>query len=382
MTAQSLNRLMSLAGESLVQARWLQPFSTALLKLKKQQDHLAGLLGQLGQALRPPPARGAGSRRWSTRPASRSTCAGRFWPSHGRRVRGPRRPAAEDLNSRLYREVIVSRMRPFADGAHGFPRLVRDMARHLGKQVRLDIVGLATEVDRDILEKLEAPLTHLLRNAVDHGIEPPAERAPRRASPSRASSAWRPATAPACSPSPSPTTAAASTSTGCARKVVERRLTTAEMAAEPERGGAARIPLPARLLDRARGHRILRPRRRPGRGADTIRQVGGVGPRQPPGPAGGRRFHLQLPLTLSVLRAVLVDVAGEPYAFPHNRIDRLLRVPRASVRSLEHRQFVARGRPERRPRRRRPAARPRRRAAAAGPTCPSCCSATTRASTA
>src|SRR5205085_12395236 len=69
---------------------------------------------------------------------------------------------AEDLNSRLYREVISSRMRPFADGAHGFPRLVRDTARHLGKQARLEIDGQSTEVDRDILEKLEAPLTHLL----------------------------------------------------------------------------------------------------------------------------------------------------------------------------------------------------------------------------
>src|SRR5438067_9817704 len=85
--------------------------------------------------------------------------------------------AAEDLNTRLYREVIVSRMRPFADGAHGFPRLVRDMARTLDKQVKLDIEGQTTEVDRDILERLEAPLTHLLRNAVDHGLEPPEARA-------------------------------------------------------------------------------------------------------------------------------------------------------------------------------------------------------------
>src|SRR5207247_10887228 len=48
----------------------------------------------------------------------------------------------------------------------------------------------------------------------------------------------------------------------------------------------------------------------------------------------------QLPLTLSVIRAVVVDVSGEPYAFPHTRIDRLIRVPRGTVRSLEHRQFV------------------------------------------
>jgi two-component system sensor histidine kinase and response regulator WspE len=54
----------------------------------------------------------------------------------------------------------------------------------------------------------------------------------------------------------------------------------------------------------------------------------------------GTRFHLLLPITLSVLRAVLVEIAGEPYAFPHNRIDRLLRVDRSEVRSLEHRQFI------------------------------------------
>src|SRR5207302_933352 len=83
---------------------------------------------------------------------------------------------AEDLNSRLYHEVIVSRMRPFADGAAAFPRLVRDMARKLDRQVRLEIDGQSTEVDRDILEKLEAPLGHLLRNAVDHGIESPDDR--------------------------------------------------------------------------------------------------------------------------------------------------------------------------------------------------------------
>jgi hypothetical protein len=49
-------------------------------------------------------------------------------------------------------------MRPFADVVQALPRMVRDLARGLGKQVRLDIVGAGTQVDRDILEKLEAPL--------------------------------------------------------------------------------------------------------------------------------------------------------------------------------------------------------------------------------
>jgi two-component system, chemotaxis family, sensor histidine kinase and response regulator WspE len=72
---------------------------------------------------------------------------------------------------------------------------------------------------------------------------------------------------------------------------------------------------------------------------DTVRKVGG-NVRITTTAGKGTTFHLQLPLTLSVIRAVVVDVAGEPYAFPHTRIDRLIRVRRDEVRSIEHRQFV------------------------------------------
>ena len=71
----------------------------------------------------------------------------------------------------------------------------------------------------------------------------------------------------------------------------------------------------------------------------TVRKVGGS-VRITTQLGKGTTFHLQLPITLSVLRAVLVDIAGEAYAFPLNRIDRLLRLSLAEVRSLEQRQFV------------------------------------------
>jgi two-component system sensor histidine kinase and response regulator WspE len=58
-------------------------------------------------------------------------------------------------------------------------------------------------------------------------------------------------------------------------------------------------------------------------------------------PGRGACFHLQLPITLSVIRAVLTEIADEPYAFPHNRINRLLRLPRAELGSLQDRQFFA-----------------------------------------
>ena len=101
------------------------------------------------------------------------------------------------LSQRMYLEVLRTRMRPFSDGVRRFPRMVRDLARTLGKEVRLEIFGENTQVDRDILERLESPLAHLLRNAVDHGCETPSSGcAP--ASPPRARFAWKRATAPAC----------------------------------------------------------------------------------------------------------------------------------------------------------------------------------------
>jgi two-component system sensor histidine kinase and response regulator WspE len=71
----------------------------------------------------------------------------------------------------------------------------------------------------------------------------------------------------------------------------------------------------------------------------VVRAVGGT-VRIVPQPGRGTAFHLQLPITLSVLRAVLVEVSGEVYALPHHRIDRLLRVPRTAVQSLENCQFL------------------------------------------
>ena len=72
--------------------------------------------------------------------------------------------------------IMQVRMMPVDAVFMRFPRMVRDLARALGKEVRLEIFGENTQVDRDILERLESPLAHLLRNAVDHGIEPPARR--------------------------------------------------------------------------------------------------------------------------------------------------------------------------------------------------------------
>jgi len=335
-TAQSLNRLMGLAGESLVQARWLPSFSTALLAVKKQHDRLTALLdGAFHAATAGLPPDQLAALLTDARKQAR-ICRTHLhdkaadFDDHAAR--------AEDLNARLYREVIVSRMRPFGDGVHGLPRLVRDMARTLGKEAKLVIEGDKTEVDRDILEKLESPLSHLIRNAVDHGIEEITVR----------TKAGKPTTGTIRLEARHRAGMLNVTITDdgggvniekLRRKIVDKGLNAAEMVRQMNEAelleflflpGFSTAAAVTEFSGRGVGLDVVQ---------DTIRKVGGS-VRITSQHGRGTTFHLQLPLTLSVIRAVVVNVSGEAYAFPHTRIDRLIRVPRNSVRSLEHRQFV------------------------------------------
>jgi two-component system chemotaxis sensor kinase CheA len=83
------------------------------------------------------------------------------------------------LTTELQANVMKTRMQPISNLWSKFPRVVRDLAAACGKQVFLEMDGQGTELDRTIVEAIRDPLTHLVRNAVDHGIEPPADRLAR-----------------------------------------------------------------------------------------------------------------------------------------------------------------------------------------------------------
>jgi two-component system, chemotaxis family, sensor kinase CheA len=80
------------------------------------------------------------------------------------------------ITADLQEGVMKARMQPIESAWNKLPRMVRDLSQAMGKQVRLDLVGGDTELDRSVLEAVKDPLTHLVRNALDHGIEPPATR--------------------------------------------------------------------------------------------------------------------------------------------------------------------------------------------------------------
>jgi two-component system chemotaxis sensor kinase CheA len=84
--------------------------------------------------------------------------------------------AMQQCTRELQERVMGVRMIPVGTIFRRFPRLIRDLAGTLGKQVRAEIIGDDTELDKQVIERLSDPLTHLVRNAVDHGIELPEER--------------------------------------------------------------------------------------------------------------------------------------------------------------------------------------------------------------
>ena len=71
---------------------------------------------------------------------------------------------------------MQTRMQPIGNAWGKLPRIVRDLSQELGKKIDLDMIGADTELDRQVLELIRDPLTHMIRNSGDHGLETPAER--------------------------------------------------------------------------------------------------------------------------------------------------------------------------------------------------------------
>jgi two-component system, chemotaxis family, sensor kinase CheA len=81
-----------------------------------------------------------------------------------------------NITSELQEGVMKTRMQPIGNAWGKLPRIIRDLARELNKKIDLQMIGAETELDRQVLELIKDPLTHMVRNSADHGVEMPAER--------------------------------------------------------------------------------------------------------------------------------------------------------------------------------------------------------------
>jgi two-component system sensor histidine kinase and response regulator WspE len=342
-TADSLTRLMGLAGEALVQTHRLRPQVDSLWRIRKRQTGLLEMLQVLEDRLSADsgpvggPSAAAAELELLARARAQTADDLQSLSDAIESIDGFARNS-EDLSSRLHHEVLASRMRPLAEGIRGFPRLVRDLARELGKEARFVVDGEKTGVDRDILDRLEAPLNHLIRNAIDHGIELPEARvaAGKAASGTIRLEAHHRAGALQIVLSDD---GRGIDVERLRHKVVERELTSAAVAARLSEAELLDFLFLPGFSTREQVTEVS------GRGVgldvvqNMVKSVRGT-VRLSSRPSHGTRFVLQLPITVSVIRALLVEIAGEPYAFPLSRIDRIRMVDRGEIVELEGKPHV------------------------------------------
>ncbi|MGR3887930.1 response regulator [Pseudomonas sp. 1152_12] len=333
-TAERLNSLLDLSSKSLVETQRLKPYLVSMHRLKRIQsnsaralDALDGHLKALDLNLEAQEAL-ADTRRLLSEAqallAEKTAELDEFGWQAGQRAQV------------LYDTALACRMRPFADVLAGQVRMVRDLGRSLGKQVRLEIEGEKTQVDRDVLEKLEAPLTHLLRNAVDHGIEMPEQRL-LVGKPAEGLIRLR-----ASHQAGLLVLELSDDGNGVDLErlrgtIVDRHLSPLETALRlSEEELLTFLFLPGFSLrdkvtevsGRGVGLDAVQHMVRQLRGAVVLEQTAGQ----------GSRFHLEVPLTLSVVRSLVVDVGEEAYAFPLAHIERMCDLAPDDIVQLEGRQ--------------------------------------------
>ena len=331
--AENLNRIMALSGEMLVEAKWLQPFADSLSLLKDRQKDLQATIEalrlQLSEAGQGAPLELVEKARSKEREC-RDTLTERLGELELYALR------TTNLSYRLYREVIGSNMRPFSDTMVALPRMVRDLATSLGKQVQLEVLGKGTLVDRDILRKLESPLTHILRNAVDHGVELPAERI----------AAGKPARSTirieALHRGGMLSITISDDGQGVRFEKVRQQLVALGLFSADEADNLSEAELCEHLYQPgfSTAAAVTEVSGR-GVGLDVVssmaNEVGGT-VRFSSVAGEGTSIHFQLPLTLSVVRTLLVEIAGEPYAFPLARLDQIVAIEIADIQVMEGRE--------------------------------------------
>jgi two-component system chemotaxis sensor kinase CheA len=234
--------------------------------------------------------------------------------------------------------VMQVRMIPVEAVLLRFPRLVRDLSVKLSKQVDLELVGKDTELDRSVVDSLGDPLVHLIRNALDHGLETPQERV----------AAGKPETGKleiAARHAGGNVVISVSDdgrgidAANVARKACERGLIAREAVASVDLAratellfhpGFSTMDVTSDVSGRGVGMDAVRV---------AIRELGGeVTLNSEPGQ--GTCAEIRLPLTLAIMSALIVHVDGRPFAIPLDRIERIVRLPEHPVSSVAGRRML------------------------------------------
>ena len=234
------------------------------------------------------------------------------------------------ITSELQEAIMRTRMQPIANILNKFTRVVRDLSQQLGKSIDLDIQGKDVELDKTILESINDPLTHLVRNSVDHGVETPIERE------QMGKNATGKITLKAFHDAGQVNLVISDDGRGLdpikiANSAVEKGLVTdAQVAEMTDKKKMELIFLPgfstAKEVTDVSGRGV---------GMDVvvtnIESLGGIIELDST-PGQGTDIQIKLPLTLAIIPSQITSVGNERYALPQVNLNELLRIPAGQVK--------------------------------------------------
>lgn len=238
------------------------------------------------------------------------------------------------VTTELQESVMMTRMQPIGNAWGKLPRLVRDLSQEVGKKIELSMTGADTELDRQVLESIRDPLTHMVRNSADHGIEIAADRLA------------------AGKPEHGTIELSARHEGGHIVVVVAddgRGLPTARIREKVLANGLATESQLEGMSEQQIQQFIFRPgfstaaavTSVSGRGVgmdvvrNNIEKIGGIIEFQSTEGVGSR-FTIKIPLTLAIVSALIVECEGERFALPQNSVVELVRINPATSKGLEN----------------------------------------------
>jgi len=239
-----------------------------------------------------------------------------------------------NVTAELQEGVMKTRMQPVGNAWQKLPRIVRDLCAELGKDIELEMRGADTELDRQVLELVKDPLTHLVRNCADHGIERPAARlaAGKPAKGTIRLSAWHQGGHIIIEIVDD---GRGLDLAGIRAKALEKGLVTeAQLAAKSESeicnfiftAGFSTAAKVTNISGRGVGMDVVR---------SNIEQIGGTVDLSSV-PGSGTTFTIKIPLTLAIVSALIVEAGGERFAIPQLCVLELVRAGNGGEHRIEH----------------------------------------------
>jgi two-component system chemotaxis sensor kinase CheA len=238
-----------------------------------------------------------------------------------------------NVTAELQEGVMKTRMQPIGNAWQKLPRILRDLANDLGKQIDLEMQGAETELDRQVLDLIKDPLTHMLRNSADHGLETPAERC-AAGKPERGRirlSAYHEGghiivqIADDGRGLDTERIKAKAIAQGLTSEAEAAKLTEAQIHKFIFTPGVSTAAKITQISGRGVGMDVV---------ANNIDQIGGtIDVKSVPGV--GTSFTIKIPLTLAIVAALIVEAGGDHFAIPQLAVIELVRARNAGDHRIE-----------------------------------------------